>query len=280
MTGFASRSGITFSPRSRVGAAACLLLLLPWAGALADETASTGFLVPSRVLVDSPTAGLLPPGTFESRARVFPGGGVEFRVDIGLQDWITVGAGFGGLKVIGDGEPDWNPHPGILMKVRVAEETYTMPAFVMGVDTQGAGYYDTGLARYQFKSRGVYAVLSKNYAVGGDLSIHSGVSRSLEDLDDSDPTLFVGAEKSLGDAWSMVLEYDLATNDDLSDGVYGRGRGYFNAAFRWSLAPDVEVRFVIRDMLRNSEKLDPGLAEVLVDEGWGREFTLSYAESF
>jgi hypothetical protein len=232
--------------------------------------------IPPRLLVDIPTAGLLPPASFETRVRAYPGGGVEGRLDVGLPWRINIGASYGGLQIIGDGDPEWNPHLGLSAKIRIAEETYSTPAFALGVDTQGSGFYDKDLSRYQFKSRGVYAIASKNYAWLGNFTMHGGMSRSLEDQDDGDPTIFGGFDKSLGPYAGVVLEYDAALNDNKGDGVYGRGRGYLNAAFRVSLATVVEVRFVLRDLLRNTESEEAEFSDVVVDEGVGREFHLSY----
>jgi hypothetical protein len=234
----------------------------------------------ARFLVDAPTAGLVPAGAFETRARVFPGGGVELRLEIGLARWLSLGGGFGGVQIIGDGEPDWYPEPGFSVKARILEESWTFPALALGVDTQGAGVWDEERERYQFKSRGLYAVASKNYAWYGDLTFHAGLSRSLEEKDDRDVTPFVGFEKSVGSAWGLAVEYDAATNDDRDDGAFGRGRGYLNGAIRWSVAPTMEFRFVVRDMLENSEAVDPSYADVVVDEGWGRELSFSYLENF
>ncbi len=235
---------------------------------------------PARQIVETPTAGLIQPGAFEARAQVFPGGGVALELDVGLAHWLSVGGSYGGLQIIGDGEPDWYGQPGFAVKARVLEETWTTPALALGVDTQGSGYWDDARERYQYKSRGFYAVLSKNYQWLGDFSVHGGVNRSLEDADDKDPTLFVGLEKSLGSLFGVSVEYDVATNDDRDDGAYGKGRGYLNGLLRWSVDPRMEIRLVVRDMLDNSEAVDPRVSDVVVDEGWGREFSFSYVETF
>jgi hypothetical protein len=239
----------------------------------AQEASDT---IPPRQLVDIPTAGHLPPGSFETRIRAYPGGGIEGRLDIGLLSRLSVGASYGGLQIIGDGDPDWNPRLGLSAKVRVLEESFSFPAFAIGIDTQGSGFYDDSRSRYQFKSRGLYVVASKNYALLGDLTLHGGVSRSFEDRDDGNPTIFAGVDKSLGPYAGLVLEYDAALNDDGGDGVYGRGRGYLNSALRISLASVVEVRLVLRDLLRNTEAEEAEFSDVIVDEGVGREFHLSY----
>jgi hypothetical protein len=252
-----------------LGAAAVLLL----AGTAGAQGA------PSRLLIDTPTAGTNEPGTFETRTRAFPGGGLELRVDIGLAHWISLGGSYGGQQIIGDGDPDWNPEPGYSLKIRLLQEGWAHPAVAIGVDTQGSGYWDEARDRYQYQSRGAYAVVSKNYAWLGDLSLHGGVNRSFEGSDEN-VNPFVGLDKSLG-AWAgLALEYDLGMNDNRDDGVYGRGTGYLNAAVRWNLSPEMQVRFVLRDMLKNAESVDPGRADRVLDEGWGREFTFAYLERF
>lgn len=235
---------------------------------------------PPALLIDVPTAGLTGRGEVETRGRVFPGGGIDLRVDFGLGDRVAVGAGFGGVQVIGDGRPEWYPGPGLALKVRLLEENWTLPALAVGIDTRGAGFWDEDRDRFQFKSRGAYLVASKNYSFLGDLALHGGASRSLEADDDGDVTGFAGVEKSLGTWMGLAVEYDLATNDNVEDGVYGKGRGYVNAALRVRPDPRLEVRLVIRDMLDNTELADPRLSDVVADEGWGREVGLSYFATF
>ncbi|MFN8177339.1 MAG: hypothetical protein U0167_05395 [bacterium] len=254
-----------------IGAWATCALAAPESG-----QSRAAFEAPSALLVDVPTAGTTPKGTVETRGRAFPAGGIELRLDLGVLDRVSVGVGFGGVQIIGDGDPRWDPRPGFALKARVLDETWTLPAFALGIDTRGAGFWDRDRERFQFKSRGFYAVLSKNYAFLGDFSFHGGASRSFEAKDDGDPTLFAGLEKSVGSRIGLGVEYDLARNDDRKDGAYGRGRGYLNAVLRMRPGPQVEVRVVVRDMLDNSELAEPRLADVVADEGWGREVALSY----
>jgi hypothetical protein len=59
-----------------------------------------------------------------------------------------------------------------------------------------------------------------------------------------------GAEKTLGSAFSVLVEYNLALNDNSTD-VYGEGKGYLNLGIRWSIANGVTVGFDLRDLLEN-----------------------------
>ena len=253
--------------------AAAALAVAPHA-CVAQETSA--FAGPTPYLVDVPTAGLPLDRAIESRGRVFPGGGMEVRFDAGVLDRVSIGAAYGGLQVIGDGDPRWYPRPGLALKVRALEETWTLPAIAAGVDTRGSGVWDRSRNRFQYKSRGLFAVASKNYRFLGDFALHGGASRSFESRDDGDPTLFGGVEKSLGPNAGIALEYDVGANDNRRDGVYGRGRGYLNAALRIRTGARMEFRIIVRDMLKNSELSDPGRSDVVVDEGWGREVAMTY----
>ena len=79
-------------------------------------------------LIDCPTAGLLPRGSFDFDIKVYPQGGLIFRLDIGLMKRFMVGMSFGGENVIGDGEPDWNPRIEFAAKYRLINESWSFPA--------------------------------------------------------------------------------------------------------------------------------------------------------
>lgn len=54
----------------------------------------------------------------------------------------------------------------------------------------------------------------------------------------------------MGSAFSVLLEYNLALNDNSTD-IYGEGKGYLNFGVRWSIADGVTVGFDLRDLLEN-----------------------------
>jgi len=89
-----------------------------------------------------------------------------------------------------------------------------MPAIAVGFDSQGYGRFFHKEERYLVKSRGFYAVASKNWELLGPLSLHGGVSYSLENKTDHNPTAFVGFIKSLANVIQVAAEFDLASNDN------------------------------------------------------------------
>jgi len=229
-------------------------------------------VIPPRRLVDCPTAGLLPRASFDFDIRIYPQGGVIFGIDVGLMRRFMIGMSFGGENVIGEGVPDWNPRIEFAAKYRLINETYTLPALVIGYDSQGDGAYDDSLHRYVYKSKGFYAVMSKGYAMGEiPIGFHVGANYSLEnDDEDKDITVFFGADLLIGDNFGLVAEYDLGTNDDKAKELFGQGYGYLNAGIRWIFSERLFLQFDLKNLLLNRKDAST----------WGRRFRIVYFESF
>ena len=225
-----------------------------------------------RKLVDCPTAGLLPRGSFDFDIRIYGNGGLVTAIDVGLMRRFMIGFSFGGENIIGDGDADWNPRIEFLAKYRLINESYMLPAFVIGFDSQGGGAFDDSLDRYMYKSKGFYAVTSKNYLVAEvPVGFHFGANYSLEnDDDDKDIPIFFGADVLATENLGFVAEYDLATNDDERKDRYGQGYGYLNAGVQWIFSGKLQLEFQFKNILLNREDIST----------WGREFRITYFEMF
>ena len=228
--------------------------------------------VQPRRLVDCPTAGLLPRASFDFDIRVYPEGGVIFGLDIGLMKSFMVGMSFGGENVIGEGEPDWNPRIEFAAKYRLINESWALPALVIGYDSQGDGAYDDSLDRYVYKSKGFYVVMSKGYVMGEvPIAFHGGANYSLENDDkDKDISIFLGADLRFGDNLGVVAEYDLGTNDDKAEELFGQGYGYLNVGVQWIFSERLFLQFNLKNLLLNRKDVST----------WGRGFRIVYFESF
>ncbi len=240
-----------------------------------SQTATQVSQVPElqpRRLVDCPTAGLLPRASFDFDIRIYPEGGVIFALDIGLMRRFMVGMSFGGENVIGEGEPDWNPRIEFAAKYRLINESWSLPAFVIGYDSQGDGAYDDSLDRYAYKSKGFYAVMSKGYITGEiPIGFHVGANYSLENDDkDKDISVFFGADLKIGDNLAVVGEYDLGTNDDKAEELFGQGYGYLNIGVQWIFSEKLFLQFNLKNLLLNRKDVST----------WGRGFRIVYFESF
>ncbi len=225
-----------------------------------------------RKLVDCPTAGLLPRGSFDFDIRIYANGGVVTTIDVGLMRRFMIGLSFGGENIIGDGDADWNPRIEFLAKYRLINESYVLPALAIGFDSQGGGAFDDSLDRYVYKSKGFYAVMSKNYLVAEvPVGFHFGANYSLEnDDDDKNIPIFFGADVQATENLGFVAEYDLATNDDEFKEKYGQGYGYLNAGVQWIFSNTLQLEFQFKNILLNRKD----------SSTWGREFRITYFEKF
>ena len=204
-----------------------------------------------RTLINRPTAGSLERGSYDIELRLYSEGGLLGGVAVGLTDRITFGATYGGLKIIGEGKVEWNPQPEVNIKYRLFEESYSGPAVSIGYSSQGFGAWDDTKKRYQIKSPGMYVALSKNYSMLGNLGFHGGGNLSFESKDDDeDVDMWIGFDKSINEEISILGEYDFALNDN-GDNAFGDGKGYLNAALRWSFVDELIIEFDVNNILGN-----------------------------
>ena len=244
-------------------------------------------------LVSLPTAGTLPRGYFAFENIFTKDGGILPKFSLGITDNLMIGMSYGIQNFIGVGELIKNrDYPEIQLKYRVYEESATMPAMVIGIDTQGKGKYletiplnidpDEGdlaitkdVNRYEQKALGVYFVVSRNWEALGNFGFHVGLNKSInEDSDgDDDINLFFGFDKELNRSFSIFGEYNFARDDDgieNSSDIDRKGNGYLNAGLRWSATPDLMLEINFNDLAKNNENYN----------GVNRELKIIYFEQF
>ncbi|MBN1397003.1 MAG: hypothetical protein JXA06_03125 [Bacteroidetes bacterium] len=233
----------------------------------AQSYAGSAAAVEPTMLVDRPTAGLLKRGSYSVSSGFFQRGGLLAGITVGIFEPFTFGISYGGTGIIGKDSIGMNPLPGMNAKLRILSEGVLIPALAVGFDSQGKEPYlkADSLKRYTIKSPGIYIVASKNYSILGNLSIHGGLNRSLEDGDgDKDLNMFIGVEKSLSDDISIMLEYDLAVNDNHGDAI-GKGNGYLNFGFRWSWGKGLVVGFNLKNIIKNQDHVKVGNRTLQID---------------
>lgn len=206
-----------------------------------------------RSLIDMPSAGILEKGFVGVSVDVLPLGVVISKIEVGVFENFSFGISYGGANIIGTGVVDWYKLPGVNARVRLLNETASQPALALGFDSQGKGTYLSGLDRFEIKSPGFYAAVSKNFEFLGYLSLHGIVNYTLEREDgDKDLNFGIGIEKTIGGAVSLVVEYDFATNDNTANAI-GEGNGYLNMGVRWSAGEGFTIGLDLRDMLNNKK---------------------------
>ncbi|NWF88551.1 MAG: YjbH domain-containing protein [Ignavibacteriaceae bacterium] len=213
-----------------------------------------------RFLIDMPTAGVLDKGLVSIGTDYLPYGVVIGKLEVGVFEDVSFGISYGGVNVIGAGNPDWYKLPAVDLRFRLFKETLFMPTITLGFNSQGKGTFSESAGRYAIKSPGFFGAVSKNFALYGYLSLHGSASYSLETRDaDNFINISGGFEKTLSENFSIVGEYDFAFNDNQSE-VFGKGNGYLNLGIRWTLGEGFTFGFDLRDLL-NNKKINPSTAD-------------------
>jgi len=259
--------------KTTILAITAVLALYIAAGAQTQNPQTAGGAAQSiqpRNIVDLPTAGLPVRGGIYVESDIYSHGGVLVSLGVGFARYFSFGISYGGLGVIGSGDPDMNPEPGVHLKARLIDESFALPAVAIGFDSQGRGAFLDEEDRYLVKSRGIYAVASKNWDLLGALSLHGGISYSLEKEDDSDPTLFLGAIKSFSGFLDITAEYDFALNDNEGDEFFAENRGFLNASVVWHVNETFSIGLEVRDII-TEDKVD---VEDL--RQWNRGLSIEY----
>lgn len=204
-----------------------------------------------RNLIDFPTAGILQKGQAAVSMNLLPYGSMMTKVEVGVFQNFSFGISYGGENLIGTGNINWYKLPGINVKVRIMDETFVIPAVSLGFDSQGKGRYLNEFDRYEIKSPGFYAAVSKNFEMLGYLGVHGIMNYSLEREDgDKDLNIAFGVEKTLGTRLSLMMEYNVAFNDNTANAI-GNGTGYLSMSLRYSAGEGFTIGLDLRDLLHN-----------------------------
>ena len=171
-------------------------------------------------LVTIPTSGTLPKGSFTLESLLMKDGGILPKLSVGITDNFYIGLSYGVQDFVGDKQMSVNKAtPEVQIKYRLYSETETIPAIVVGLDTQGKGRFldkeelslDNSYSeyqRYEQKAWGVYFVASKNWNLFGNLGLHVGVNKNSWESDpyqysgetifkDKDLNLFFGIDTTI-----------------------------------------------------------------------------------
>ena len=223
-------------------------------------------------IVDSPTAGILPHGGYILHGSIGPSSSLLFGVKVGFHDRLMLGASFGIQNFVGRGEIEINDKPGFEVRLRVIEEEIIGPALAIGIDTQGEDIYIDDLERYERKSKGFYAVISRNYRLIRDFSLHGGANYSLEREDEEGVNFFAGAALELIPGFHILVDYNAAIDDDDADNQSARtrGRGYLDAGIRFDYRENLRIKLHFKDLLDN----------YIPESGIARSFELFYIDYF
>ena len=218
---------------------ACVVCLLGSAAhAAKDKEKDKGenVVLPDVELVDVPTAGILDYYGFQVRTRAYSGGGVVAGLNFGVLERLNLGTSMMVDRLIGSASPIKMRRPEIQVKFRFFDGGYYIPAAALGYDGQGY-YYNPDSKKYMEKGRGLYLGGSKEIGLA-NFVLHGGFN--VPDFDDNLLFGFLGANYTLEDKISFLLEYDnLFHPDDPSR---------FNVGARIYITPYFQLDLGVREI--------------------------------
>ena len=220
---------------------------------LAASGVASGQILEDVSVISCPTGSVLPHGGYLLQGSIGSGSSIIIAAKVGFFDRFLLGASYGFQDFIGRGDMKANDKPGFEARLRLIDESEPGPALAFGVNTQGEGIYLEHAERYERKSKGAYGVLSKNYRLIGDFSIHAGINYSFENRDEGGVNVFGGFALEVLRGFNVLLEYDAAL-DDNDGGVVTHlthGRGYLDAGLRFDYRDNLRFKFLFKDLLDN-----------------------------
>ncbi len=225
-----------------------ILLLVAWNVTygtdilLAQGSAGSKAPFESRVIVDMPTAGLLPKGSLGLTTVVFAGGGILCDASFAPIQDFNIGIGYSGVNILGNGSVSWQGIPSTHLRYRIIDETLAFPAIVFGLQTQGRGVVQN--KQFETASPGLFASSSKQFSwIGGHLAFHGGLGYSLDlPFNGRGFNAWFGAEQSLGPGAALMAECN-PTMNDTSSGLL------IHLSLRWVISPGVTLELQGRDLL-------------------------------
>jgi hypothetical protein len=221
-------------------------------------------------MIDSPTAGLLGHGEYNIQGRLGPESAILMGLRIGVKNRLHLGVSFGMQEVFSYESISVNDQVGFQARLRLIEED-AHPALAVGFNSQGTGIFDEDLERYERKSEGFYAVISRNWRTpAGELSLHGGGNYSLENQDQDSANLFGAVDLEVIPGLEFILDLDAALNDNKDDTQYGGGGIYLDGAIRVTYGEKLSMMLIFRDLTQNFRP----------ERRVGREFEVAFYDLF
>ncbi|MBI4657047.1 MAG: hypothetical protein HY746_09935 [Elusimicrobia bacterium] len=219
--------------------AACVMFLSCLPAAAKKDKSSEEMVLPDVELIDIPTAGILDYYGFLVKTRFFSDGAVLGSLNFGVMERLNFGSTMIIEKIVGSDSPVKMVHPEIQIKFRFYDGGYYIPALALGYDGQGY-YYNRATKKYMEKEKGLYLAASKELLFSGFFA-HGGLN--MADFDDNVVYAFLGANYTLEDKISFMLELDSMWHDEESS--------RFNTGVRMFLTPDLHMDLALREVGRD-----------------------------
>jgi len=221
--------------------------------------------------VHNPTAGQLDRGEARIYQKMYKNNGIILGADVGLFEIFQFGVAYGAENVVGEKKPEYLNRVEFKSRFRLISETFALPAFSLGIDTQGHGHYYKNDKRYDIMSKGAYLVASKNFNFLGLMGFDMGINYTFEKVFSNDTHLdaFLGMYKTIGDAVTVFADWSGGFNDDTRENnTIGKGRTYLNTGIQVQMTENLSLKFLMYDMFRNRYENELFDRALILDYHW------------
>lgn len=205
----------------------------------------------TRFIIDMPNAGVIPKYAYNVNSRISGGGNFAIEFLAAPFDKTMIGVSYSSFNFIGEGEPEVQGIPGFDVRYRIKDETLNIPAFTLGIRTQGAGAWLKSYERFEILSPGIFLAVSKNFKwFLGELALHGGINYSFEAKpEDRFPNIYSGIEFTLGPFASGIAELNLNLDD--ANKKINHKKGNLNLGLRFAVTRAITLDIIFRDMLKH-----------------------------
>jgi len=227
--------------------------------------------------VHNPTAGQLDRGEARLHQKMFKNNGIFLGADVGLFEVFQFGVAYGAENVVGDKQPEYLNRVEFKARFRIINESFALPAFSLGVDTQGHGHYYKKEKRYDIMSKGAYLVASKNFKFLGLMGFDGGMNYTFENVDNGETRfdIFLGMYKTIGDVVTVYADWSAGINDDKRESAtihdvsaIGKGRTYLNTGVQVQVTENLALKLLMHDMFRNRDGNELFDRSLILDYRW------------
>ncbi len=186
-------------------------------------------------LVDVPTANTLIRGEVRVDIKFYPGGGILNRLYVGFFDRLMVGGALNIRNLIGTGDVELVFPPKFLGKIRLTDDTSTIPAISIGYE--GESYFD-------IEAKGLFISITKELNLGSFFMQLNGTVYTNE-FSQFGKEIDAGA----GIAFAITREFMISAE---YDSILGNEDGHFNIGIGYFFDP-IEIDIGIKYGLGNVE---------------------------
>ena len=212
--------------------------------------------------VHRPDARVYGHASYAIGAHIAPEGGLLVDLGVGFFDRFHIGLSYGGDNIVGTGQVNWYPAPGVQAKVAILDETKFPLSLAIGFDSQDPPGSNAGQWQIpDVNPAGFYLVAGKLIPVGW-VAFDLGIGGGYDIIDENAMHLYAVSGLVFADVFSLTPELTVYPQRD------NGGNIDLALAARWEFYRGAGIELILADLLEGFE------------EGWTRSLRFQIVQEF